>query len=269
MFNLTHRTAFRDSRALARSLVYLLSLLCLGCQSGGGGSQSIATARQAYDRGDFATSMRLLSDYLETADHSANTEEAMYLRGLSAAKSGKRQQAYADLRRCAEATRSSEVRWRASMVLGVMYFEDNQWSDAGRAYFTAISAMPERPPMDFALWRLGQCYERTGRWSSATAPYTRLTQKFPASELASRAKRRLEQRPTHFSVRCGAFANVQNAQRMAADLRQKGFATAVQTETTDGKPVHIVLVGKFDTYEAAMQQVVAVRFAAPEATIWP
>ncbi|MBL8880613.1 MAG: SPOR domain-containing protein [Phycisphaerales bacterium] len=269
MRNRSHLPIGRARSAAALALACSLAFAGFGCQSGGGNSKSLAAARQAYDRGDFATSMQLLGHYLESADHSQNTEEAMYLRGLSAAKSGKRQQAYADLRRCADAARGSDVRWRASLALGVMYFEDNQWSDAGRAYFTAISTMPERPPMDFALWRLGQCYERTGRWSSATAPYTQLVRKFPASELTPRAKRRIELRPTFFAVRCGAFGNAQNAQRMAADLRQQGFGASVRTETTGGKPLHIVLVGKFDTYESAMQQVAAVRSAAPDAVIWP
>lgn len=251
-------------------LTITAGLLVPGCQTAkSGGSPTIQAGQDAYDRGDFATSIRLLSDYLEQGDHSDDAEAAMYLRGLSAAKSGKRQMAYADLRRCVESAKSGDVRWRAGLLLGVMYFEDNQWNDASRTFNIANSNMPERSPMDFVLWRLGQCYERTGRWSLATTQFEKLVQKFPSSEFAANARRRAETRPTYFAVRCGAFGNVQNAQRMATDLRQQGFSASVRLDSPTGKPLHIVLVGTFPTYEAALQQVAALRSVVPDATIWP
>lgn len=123
--------------------------------------------------------------------------------------------------------------------------------------------------MDFALWRLGQCYERTGRWSSAAAPYNQILQKFPNSDLAPRARRRIEMKPTFFSARCGTFRTAQNAQKMASDLQRQGFPASVRFEAPDGKPLHIVLVGRFDTFEAAMQQVAALQSIVPDATVWP
>jgi cell division septation protein DedD len=76
-------------------------------------------------------------------------------------------------------------------------------------------------------------------------------------------------KPTFFSARCGTFSSAQNAQNMASDLQRQGFPASVRFEAPDGKPLHIVLVGKFGTFEAASQQVAALRSIVPDVTVWP
>lgn len=225
---------------------------------------------RAYERDDdYGRAIQKLTLFLNEVGDRPEAAQALYVRGISYAKTGRRAAAYADLKRSLELADEEDVTWRASFVLGVLHFEDARWQDSGRAYSTALSNMPTDPPMDFALFRLGQCCERTGRWSSAQQAFRRLVEQFPERDLAESARLRLSRRAEHFALQCGAFAVRENADKLLDELSGKGLDTYIRSEVRGHKTLHVVLVGRFVSYEQAEGYLLTARQHVQDARIWP
>jgi tetratricopeptide (TPR) repeat protein len=162
-----------------------------------------------------------------------------------------------------------EVTWKAYVVLGYLHFEEEQWEPALRAYSAALSRMPPEPPIDEVCFNLGQCYERLGRWVEAQVFFRRITERYLFSKIAVKAQRRLDIRPTHFAVQCGAFRQLDNAERMQADLEQKGLLAYIREERRGSTTLHIVLVGRYATYDEGQRGLATVQQYVSDALLWP
>jgi tetratricopeptide (TPR) repeat protein len=194
---------------------------------------------------------------------------AYYVRGMALAQTGARGRAYEDLERTAGGAQDPVLAGNAYAVLGVLHFEDGHWIQAQRAFRAAIDRLPPRPPCDALLYRRGLCQERSGRWSEALMSYEHVVHDYPAGPYAGNAQRRLQLQADHFAVQCGVFAEQANADRLVADLAERGLSTYVRGENRGGQQCFIVLHGRFTSYEDAIDALAQAKGYVPGAVLWP
>jgi tetratricopeptide (TPR) repeat protein len=253
-------------------LIVALLLILGGCADRLTKQQRVWLARghEYYEREDFAQAIDHLSRFLGEVRDEPEVAQALYVRGMSQAKSGQRKQAYADLRRCVATPGDADTTWRAYVVLGTLHFEDWQWDRAAGALRAAAERMPTRQPKDWVLFHLGLCYERTGRWRAAPTPFYEITRTFPDGSYAEASRRRLRLHADHFAVQCGAFRVKENAETMRGNLARNGLDAYVRQEIRSRTPLYVVLVGRYATYEEASSQLATVREQfVSDALIWP
>ncbi len=261
-------------------------LVLSGCASGLTEQQRtwLTTGQEYYEREDYARAIDQLSRFLDEVREGPEVAQALYVRGVSNAQAGQRAPAYADLRRCVATPTDADVVWRAYVVLGTLHFEDGQWRQAAEHLRAGAERMPataeESPavadrepaasPKDLVLYRLGLCYERTGRWDAARRLYHEVMTAFPTGSAAWDARRRYNRDAHHFAVQCGAFRTSANAETQRDNLQGKGLEAYVRQEVHGRTPLYLVLVGRYGAYDEALGQLAMIkREFVPDAILWP
>ncbi|MFH1746998.1 MAG: tetratricopeptide repeat protein [Planctomycetota bacterium] len=229
----------------------------------------LAEGERAYKQQHYEQAVQQLSQFVNAAPQRPEVGRALYVRALAQAHQNERSQARSDLERCVRSTDDPDVRWRAYAVLGTLDYEDGQWATAGRVYAAAIADAPREPPTDVMLFRLGVCCERSGRWDDARGPYQRLLVEYPESKLRDSAQRRLDINADHFAIQCGLFSSSENAENMMHDLERNGMVPRIRRETRNRAIYHVVLVGRYGSYEEALRDLARVKGYVPKAVIWP
>lgn len=255
--------------ALCLALLGGLTLGATGCQSMTERQRALLDqGEQAFSGRQYDVAADRLTQFLNEVRDRPAAARGRYVRGMALALRGQRNQAYADLERAAT-DGDPDVAWRALAVLGVLHWEDQHWTQAARAFGQAVARMPVTPPMDGLLYRLGLSEERSGNWAAALEAYRRLAGAFPASDYQANVSRRLALRADHFAVQCGVFAQASGAQQLAADLNQRGQSAYIRQELRDGETYHVVLVGRYSSYERAALALTQVQSYMPGAVLWP
>ena len=116
----------------------------------------------------------------------------------------------------------------------------------------------------YALYRIGICQQRLGRFDHADQTFAMVQQQFPNSEAAAKAKQ--HQGARGFTVQLATFSSSNNAEAAAANLRREG---AIPARAVDAQGHSVVSVGPFQDYSQA--QAARARFASvyPDALIVP
>ncbi len=232
----------------------------------------LSDGQAAYDQKQYKYCIDRLSRFLDEAADKPEAARAYYVRGLANALSGRRREAYADLRQAHDKTDGGEAQWRAAAMLGTLYFEDGDWSSAIRYTSAALTQMPQFPPaapMDGLLFRLGNCYERNGQWADARRPYGQLVDRFSEGVYVEPARRRLRLSAEAFSIQCGVFGLEKNSANLIEDLKRRGFQPFTTTDVRGKTTLHVVLVGRYRTYEPAAAELARVKGYVPDAVLWP
>jgi len=230
----------------------------------------LARGQEYYERDDYARAIDQCNHFLSEVSEGPEVVQALYIRGLSNAQAGHRAQAYADLRRCAATPTDSDLPWRAYVVLGTLHFEDEQWGLAAESLRAASDRMPDQPPKDAILFRLGLCHERLGQWQAALQRYDELARTFTSGAFVKAAQRRLSLRADYFAVQCGAFRQRSNAENLRADLNNKALDAYIQEETRGRTPMYVVLVGRYAGYDDARAQLALIKEQfVSDALLWP
>lgn len=231
--------------------------------------QWLAEGLRFYHARQYAQSVQQLTRVVQDSRASADRATALYVRALAYAATGQRLPARADLVQCVESAADPELRWRALTTLGTIDYEDGQWSAAARYYGAALTNAPRSPPADEILFRLGACCERGGRWDEARRYFQQVADQFPSSPHAAGARRRLELGATHFAVQCGVFSNRANADSLARELTARGLNAYVRQEPRGGAERHVVLVGRYRSYQQALEELGRVKGYVSGAVLWP
>ena len=225
---------------------------------------------RCYERQAFGQAVDTLNRFLNEVREGPEYARALYLRGLSNAQQGRRDLAYDDMRRCTQVKAETDVIWRAYVVLGTLHFEDRQWARASQNLRAAAERMPQVNPKDIVLYRLGLCYERSSDWQAAQSAFADLARQFPQGPFADAARRRLDIRAQHFAVQVGAFRTQEFAITRRDELRSQGLSAYLRSEQRGHLPMHVLLVGRFVSYDDALSylEMVKKNFVA-DAVIWP
>lgn len=221
-----------------------------------------------YRAAQYSAAISRLSDFLSQAKDKPEAARAAYVRGLAYARLDRRPEAVGDLRRACLAT-DNEILWRAGLALSTIYFEDGNWAAAARSATAASEKMPTRPPRDAALFRVGQCYERLGRWDEARAAFANTARLFPNTDFGDSAERRLQLNVRGFSVQCGVYSDEGNASSLRTRLKSGGVDAIVKRESRGGRTYHIVYAGTFTNFDNAERQLALVKRIVPNAILWP
>jgi tetratricopeptide (TPR) repeat protein len=262
-----HRRGWWAARALHGP--WLLLTLC-GCNMLSDQQRLCLTSgEQAFQAKQYDAARQRLTQFLSEVHDRPEVARALYVRGMAAALSGHRPAAYADLQRAARESRDPQTTWQPHVVLGVLYFEDENWLAAAQVLTEAAARMPTAPPLDAVLFRLAMCHERLGRWEGALPPCRRIAAELPRSPYADDAARRLQLRASCFAVQCGVFTRADNASALVARLGQVGFKPYVRQEPRGGNTYHVVLEGRYASYAQALQALAHVKGYVPEAVLWP
>lgn len=257
-------------RPLPAILSCCLGVLC-GCSAELSNQQiaMLEDGQQAYRASQYSAAVSQLSRFLGEAKERPEAAQAAYVRGLAYARLGRRPEAVGDLRRAAGGFAEREIRWRANLALSTIYFEDGNWAAAARSAAAAAEHMPARPPRDVALFRVGQCQERLGRWDEARSAFSQVERLFPNTDFGEAARRRLSLGARAFSVQCGVYGDEKNAQNLQARLKTGGVDSIVKRESRAGRALFIVYAGTFSNYENAERQLGLVKRIVPDAVLIP
>ncbi len=247
----------------------------LGCAdpARSGVATLLEQARGSYERQQYASAVTRLDQLLGQNPKEPETTAALYLRGISQARLGRRAAAYADLRNAVSRGGDPDAVWRSYVVLGTLAFEDESWSDAGQYLRAAATRMPNATPKDTVLARLAMCHERTGRWSEVRPVCQQIVTSFGAGPHAEWARRRTQLGATHFAVQCGAFTQRKNAEALQTNLARRGFDAYIRSEPRARGSLDVVLVGRYASYAEAQRQLQLIRSTAADlardAVLWP
>ncbi len=232
--------------------------------------QRLAQARENYDRAAYAAAEQLATGFLNEYAWSSTAADAYYLRGLCRIELGQRERAKADFTAgVAAAGKRQDAGALCRAMLGNLAAEDGYANLAIEYYTNAVPLLPARPPTDEALYRYGVCLQRVGRWSEARRVFSRLLHEFATSRHAPAARRRFSWRHGFFTIQCGAFDRVDEANKAAQELGTRGLAGSVEYGDLDGHPAWRVLTGRYATYDQATADLERVREAAPDAVVVP
>ena len=245
-------------------------ILTVGCASGNREHDEwIRAAEVDFKSGRYDDAIGRMTRLIELSKHKPTVARAYYTRALAYAKSNQRPAAYSDLKQAVKTVDEPDITWRAFATLGTLYFEDQRYDSAETALAAAVKRMKAPDPIDEVLFKLGQCYERLGRWKDAREPYERLAREFPSSRFRDDARRRLAINATHFAIQCGVFSTRPAADRKAQELRSKGLDAYVRNEPRGGRQMNVVLVGRYASYADMWREIGKVRSYVPSAVLWP
>lgn len=230
---------------------------------------SLMEGERAFRNKDYRQAVDRLSRFLNEGGDRPEAARARYVRGMAYALLGERPRAYADLEYAARAGSDPQLTWQPDAVLGVLLFEDERWEAASRTLRRATDRMPASAPKDALLFRVGLCYERTGRWDDALVVHRQIVSEFPRGAYLTAAERRLRLRADHFTVQCGAFTDRRNADRLLAELIRDGLDAQVRQEHRPDGIYHVVVVGRYPSYGEAIAALGRVRGYVESAVLWP
>ena len=164
---------------------------------------------------------------------------------------------------------------------GVMYLQavlTTDGAEAAKLYQNIVDNFPKCEWGDDALYKLYQYYYSIGLYKTAEQKLSQLKEEYPFSAYASEKnptvaeKQAAKEKPTvmkpkstvpkfatNFTVQVGAFLTLQNASELKAKFEKEGYQSNIFTIVSNGKKLHKVWVGEFQTYEEAKKVSAEVR----------
>jgi hypothetical protein len=156
---------------------------------------------------------------------------------------------------------------------GVMYLQavlTTDGTEAAKLYQNIVDNFPKSEWGDDALYKLYQYYYSIGLYKTANQKLAQLKEEYPFSAYAAEKnsvveeKQAAKEKPTvmktkgtvpkfatNFTVQVGAFSTLQNAGELKAKFEKEGFPSNIFTIVSQGKKLHKVWVGEFQTYDEA------------------
>jgi septal ring-binding cell division protein DamX len=147
---------------------------------------------------------------------------------------------------------------------GVMYLQGvltTDGTEAAKIYQSIVDNFPKSEWADDALYRLYQYYASVGLYKTAepqtkpppqgTTTAQTLPDREPEQPAVLQPKGDVEKFSTTFTIQVGAFSTMTNAEELRKRFEKEGYASNIFTINRDGKKLHKVWVGEFQTQEEA------------------
>ncbi len=154
---------------------------------------------------------------------------------------------------------------------GVMYLQGvltTDGSEAAKTFQSIVDNFPKSEWADDALYKLYQYYYSIGLYKTADQKMAQLKRDYPFSAYAAdqstapkedsnegaavvKSKSSVPKFSTSFTVQVGAFSSLQKAEELKSSFETKGYASNIFTMVTNGKKLHKVWVGEFQSQEDA------------------
>jgi tetratricopeptide (TPR) repeat protein len=216
----------------------VLGLLAAGCTSNNSAQsrEQLNAGYAALERQDYNAAIAAAEQFLhEHPNGGPGTAEALYLQGRVFEQratveeaEGRQDQAKIDL----QAARSTYVhalglhadpRVMALIHAGVAntaYFQED-YATAMNEWAVAYPGLSQPDAQAWALYRIGICQQRLGRFEQADRNFATVKQDFPGTVPARRAAEHTGARA--FYVQVGAYADAANADKIVASLQSQGY----------------------------------------------
>lgn len=218
-----------------------------------------------YRAGDFRGTISKTDSFLASYGGTEAAGEAYYLRGLAFAALKDRDRAREAFEQAVANSHRSDLAPLAEVSLGNLEFEQGRLAAAARRYQPVVEKLPDDTPKDVVLYRLGQCYARLGRWRDGQVWFSQLVHLFPASSMEPLGRRYLA--ADSFTIQCGAYLDLERAQRQVQQLRQ--LHQPARWVQDARMKYHLVQVGSYATYQEARVALAQVLRIVPDAIIVP
>jgi len=143
-------------------------------------------------------------------------------------------------------------------------------SEATKIYQSIVDNFQKSEWADDALYKLYQYYYSIGLYKTADQKLDQLRREYPfsayaAEETSTKGKKpALQEQPavikkpstvekfsTLFTVQVGAFSTLQNAEELRTRFEREGYVSNIFTIVKNGKKLHKVWVGEFQTQDEA------------------
>lgn len=216
-------------------------------------SQPVVTlddANSAYQRGDYEQAYTFAAE-IASAEPSLDSTEAAYIAGLSAGELGRTDKAVKYLRKAAEGF-DKELAANAGVMLGLAYSTQERYALATDALLTAAPTLTGEDRAK-AYFYAAVAQQKLGRWANARDHLTLAR----ASSADPAFRKQVEEQiaVNGYTLQLGSFANVENAQaaadqvREAAKANRLGEPRLVPNAARPGQT--LVHLGRFTTYTSA------------------
>lgn len=241
--------------------------------------EQLNLAHQQYDGGRYNMAIQSTTAFLQREGRSREAGEAYYLRGLANLQLGAEEtgpgrierdrKAREDFLNAIEHAKDPYIQSLAHVALGHMQFENTpaEPQEAIEHYRAALEHLKEPTVRDVALYRLGAALQRNGQWADADDIFSTLIADYPASAFTARAREIFG--ATCWRLQWGAFAQLNHAQDLAADLNRQGFTADWQAVSSDKKLLYKVRSGRYNTYRQAEEAAVPARKIEPQVVLTP
>jgi tetratricopeptide (TPR) repeat protein len=163
-----------------------------------------------------------------------------------------------------------EVEGGLEFGLADSLFGQERYREAAERYQHVLRYFSDFIMADEAGFKMAVACQRAGLWEEARQQFAFVAGRFPQSPRAEAARRYQQAGLQGFTVQCGAFSSADSAQRLAANLRQRGFSPRLVAATAaDGRSFTAVQVGSFRTWAEAVRLRTRLQGAGFETRILP
>lgn len=250
----------RFTRTRTGSVWFASLALATGChQLTPSARQQLADGAHAYNIARYGPAKETLTSFINDNDQSQEVSEAYYIRGLARLKLRQRTEARQDFQAAVAKSARKDVTLRAQTSLAIMAYDDADWASAVRHYEDAILWINDLRDYDDHLLRYAISLQRLGRWEESSRMFADILQDHPSGSASKTAKIMLGWNHPYFTVQCHALGKAQAADKEVARLRATGLKAAKTLDTRSGRAMYLVQVGKYRTYDEALQGLQRVR----------
>lgn len=251
----------------------VLGAVMVGCAPTNAGKENLDAAALAMERQQYDQAISRADLFLRQTPAGPGSAEALYLRGraLESRVAANPQEAAGDLQaarqsyiRALELSPSGPLEGYIRTSLGnVAYFQDD-YATAAEQWATAYERL-DRPDLKaWALYRIGVCQQRLGRFNEADRTFAAVQRQYPDTTQAQRARE--HQGQSAFYVQLAAFTSAASADNAIAALRRQGVSP-IRLVDSAGK--QIIRAGPFASYAQARALKLRFADAYPDAWILP
>jgi tetratricopeptide (TPR) repeat protein len=248
----------------------LCLLACAGCVTvSPEGISLLQSANADYNSNRWPQAESQAAQFIQKYQNTPVVAEAYYLRGMSRVQQKQYASAEADFQKALEYSKRKDLTAKVHAILGYVAMIQDKPSKAVVHYRQAIAGLDERPPKDEIYYRYATSLQRIGQWDEARICLARVVDGYPGGEYASLAKRKLAWAGRFFSIQCGLYSQMNNADTQVGQLRQSGLDARRSMMLVGGEPRYVVYVGRYPTYQQACVDLARVRVVVKDAIVVP
>ncbi|MBU4377237.1 MAG: SPOR domain-containing protein [Candidatus Omnitrophica bacterium] len=203
---------------------------------------SAPNIEEAFVKGDYNEVVRMASSYLNYRPK--NDEKIQCLMGRALLKLNRLDEGRSRFFKVAEETKDKKFQAEATIGIADSYYLDEEYRQARDYYEKVARLYPDLDNMNIVYYALGKCYSKLDNAATAKEYYDKLMRLYPNSLEAKLLKGEGTDSVT-YCVQVGSFNKLENAERLRAELKSKGFDAFIQTVTVEGTYFYRVRVGKY------------------------
>ncbi len=213
------------------------------------GAEDLSSLQASFLRGDYTGVVQ----EARRLDRQGGTlsDGALYLWGMSALKLNSPEEGRQALNRLIAKYTGSRWRAQALLALGQSWEETGRDDEASKAYQSLLETEGSGSYFSQGALKLAKVQMRLGLWQESRSTLNSLVQRAPQSPEAAAARELAGHGTFYYCVQVGAFSAEPNAERLAGELKQCGYASEISQGTMDGKTFYRVRVGQFQSKEEA------------------